>query len=120
MTLNGIASNRESSGGFEMRYATLEARRDARYDVSHPGKFELEDAMVPILYAMRMDGSYDEECGSDDEGGTTFRIGKWIVFESDQGFVYGTKFPTSSAASNEFSSLEEKLNERYEDDETDE
>ena len=75
-----------------MTYATLEQRLEAREAVAHPGKFEGEPPIVPILWAIAMDGF------ADSEDGPYFQIGRWIVWEGDTGFVYASRFASADDA----------------------
>ena len=94
-----------------MTYATLEARRDARDAVSHPGKFEGQNPMVPILDAISLDGGEDDYanlCG-DSYVNYYSRIGKWIVHTDDAGFVSGTRFDTLNDATSEIERLRAEI-----------
>ena len=80
-----------------MTYATLEQRQEAREMVAHFGKFEGESPMTPILYDMAQDGVADDyDCTED---GTCYdRIGRWIIWNDSQGFIYSRKFATIAEA----------------------
>ena len=102
-------------------YATLQQRRDAREAVSHPGKFESEDAMVPILYAITMDGFEDDyaDFGTDGYVDHYARVGRWILHTSDSGFVSGTRFDHVRDAEDEITRLADHAAE-YEESDLDE
>ena len=89
-------------------YGTLDARREARESVAHPGKFEGESPMVPILWDMVLDSCEDESEGDATEGiGFMARIGRWILFLGTDGFVSGTRFRTVALAESEIESFRE-------------
>lgn len=77
----------------------LERRREAREQVHSPGKFEGEPAIVPILWDLILEGRADSEndcsCGC---GTPLARVGRWILWESDQGFVWSLRYPTRERA----------------------
>ena len=75
-----------------MSYATLEQRREAREAVRRPGKFESESPMVPILWDIVLDGFADRHDGS------IARVGRWLVWQTEVGFVYGRRMASVEEA----------------------
>ena len=95
-------------------YGTLEQRRDARETVEHPGKFERESPMVPILWDLILDGGMDEDAGDATEGiGYAARVGRWIISLSTDGFVTGCRYRTLDEAEREFANIADGLNLDY-------
>lgn len=74
---------------------------DAREAVAHPGKFEHERAIAPILYALAHEGGADEETGSVDAFGWAARLGRFVIYEDSLGFAYSRRFPTVELAHGE-------------------
>lgn len=101
-----------------MAYATLEQRRDARETVSHPGKFEGESPMTPILYDISIDGGADEYAGDCQTSGLAERIGKWIMFTTTDGFVSARRFSTVAEAEAAIEAFRDEIGE-YESDDPD-
>lgn len=77
-------------------YGMQEQRREAREAVRHRGMFEGESPMVPILYDIILNG-FDDGMAVDGEESYT-RVGRWILWESSQGFVHGVRYPTREQA----------------------
>jgi hypothetical protein len=88
---------------------TLAQRQDARAAVSGPGKFEGEHPMVPILYERTLSGWEDEwaDFGSDGFVSYYSRIGRWVLYHDDQGFIYGYRFDSVADAAGEITRLQE-------------
>ena len=63
---------------------TLEMRREAREAVAHPGKFEGEAAIVPLLWELCLDGCSDEQGGDVEAAGFAYRIGRWVLLTGFQ------------------------------------
>ena len=98
---------------------TMLERRDARETVAHPGKFEREHPMVPILYGIVMNGFADD---TESVGPHIYDlVGRWILWEEpwydSQGFVSGIRYDTRDAAQAAMDAIHE---EAQEDDESDE
>ena len=89
-----------------MTYATLTQRQEARELVASPGKFENESPMVPILYAITLDGCADSETGDQETIGYWMRVGRWVLLADSQGFVTGRKFPTVDLAQAEIDAID--------------
>lgn len=79
----------------------LEARRDARESVKHPGKFEGNAPITVILYNLVMQGSWSDESYESDSNWME-RIGKRLVCGDDQGFVWSVNFKNPNAAQEVF------------------
>jgi hypothetical protein len=79
---------------------SLAERNDARETVQHPGKFEREHPMVPILYGVVLEGGGDDMAtfGGDGYVDCFDRVGRWILHTSDSGFITGTRFDTAAKA----------------------
>ena len=94
---------------------TMLERRDARETVAHPGKFEREHPMVPILYGIVMNGFADD---TESVGPHIYDlVGRWILWYDSQGFVSGIRYDTRDAAQAAMDAIHE---EAQEDDESDE
>ena len=93
-----------------MTYASITQRREAREAVSHPGKFEGESPITPILYEMALDGECDEETGDSCDGPAyVWRIGRYLLEESTYGFVSSRAFDSVEEAHERFARFEEEF-----------
>lgn len=95
-----------------MTYATIEQRREAREAVSHPGKFEGESPMVPILAEIVMSGCADEECDDSDSASYAL-VGRWIVLFDEQGSVRGQRFESRDEAAVRFKRIADSIDAQY-------
>jgi hypothetical protein len=79
---------------------TLAERNDAREAVQHPGKFEREHPMVPILYDKVLEGVADDTQSFGDDGFVDCYdlVGRWVLHSSDSGFITGARFDTTAKA----------------------
>ena len=70
---------------------------DARDQVRRPGKFEGEPPIAVFLYDVLLNGDADDEamCG-------LAQIGRWLIEESDAGFIYTERHTSSQAARSVF------------------
>lgn len=68
-------------------------RSEARDLVSRPGKFQGCHPMVPIIWDVVQNGMADEDAGP------AARVGRWIVVQDNNGFVYGRRYPSDGEAS---------------------
>jgi hypothetical protein len=86
---------------------TLAQRREARETVLHSSKFEGEHPMVPFLYEKSLNGWEDDFVDFGGDGFVSYysRIGRWILYHDDQGFVYGRRYGSVEAAANEITRL---------------
>jgi hypothetical protein len=99
---------------------TLGERNNAREAVQHPGKFEREHPMVPLLYGVVLEGGADEtqslrEWGPSDGAGddgyvdSYDRVGRWILNTSNSGFITGTRFGTAAKAIEEMGKIHDEI-----------
>lgn len=91
---------------------TLDQRREAREAVAHPGKFEGEPAIVPLLWGVVLDGGADEEC-DDSDGSTYCLIGRWVLLGDSQGFVHGKRHDSADAARVRFDRIAASIDQQY-------
>lgn len=91
----------------------LALRQDARERVAHPGKFEGEDPMVAIIYDISLDGGADAETSVYGLGWAC-AVGRWTLYESDNGFVYGNRWPSANAAVEAIEAQDAEWNEEEE------
>lgn len=89
-------------------YMTLEARNTAR---DHSSKFDCP--MTAILYDLSGQGCADDECGESEFGGWYALLGRWIIMVDSQGFVYGDRFPSASAARIDFDRIADEIAAEY-------
>lgn len=86
-------------------WMSLEARREARYTVSRPGKFEGEPAITPILWDLSLDGYTDDDFSIGESTGWWGLMGKYILHESDNGFVTSTRYKNRQEAERHFQDI---------------
>lgn len=89
----------------------------ASNDYNH-SKFE--NAMVEYLYGESLTGTWETSGCVNSPTGAFFRAGRWVVTESDSGFVDGHKFPDVVWAEKMFAAAEavyEQWLEEYDEDE---
>ena len=95
---------------------TLQDRiNDAREASAHPGKYEGEPAIVPMLHALALDGCADEEGGDVEAAGYAYRLARWVLVEDSQGFVTGRQFRTVELARLEIEQIEDYASALYSD-----
>lgn len=75
----------------------LEARRNAREEVAHPGKFEGQGPMTVILYMAVMDESWSDASYSN-ETNWMERVGKYLLCGDDHGFVWSVRCKDEAGA----------------------
>jgi hypothetical protein len=72
---------------------------DTLGDPPYVGKYEGTDALLTVaMSAIQGHGVADEQCGSVDEIGCAWRLGRFVAVEDSQGFVGTTYFAETSEA----------------------
>lgn len=64
----------------------------------YAGSAKFGTAMNAYLYEYSLGGTNDEETGSVEYGLWAGRIGRRVLLEDGQGFVYSERYPTADAA----------------------
>lgn len=80
--------------------------RDEVRDIVSPHKFG-GSRRAAIAYLISRDGSCDEETGSVDYHGWYGRIGRTIISENSQGFVYANRYSSEDEAKRAFQAVAE-------------
>jgi len=86
---------------------TMEQRREARDAVRHPGRFEGQSPMVPLLYDLSLNGIEDDwdSFGEDGYVDYWYQLGRWTVHVNDQGFISGVRHKSREDASAEMEAV---------------
>ena len=82
---------------------TLAERQEAREIVRRPGKYEGENPIVPLLM------EWGEGEGIEDGHTYYVCIGRWILWESSDGFVVGTRYKTRDEAASEYDRIAQEI-----------
>lgn len=83
--------------------------------VESPHKFGFKPRKATILWLASLDGSMDDQTGSDDYGVWVARFGRHFVCCNDQGFVWHVGFETEQKAKERFEEIDNDYSEWMED-----